>query len=250
MTVRGRDDIKSAYRDESRAGAYIATRFDDPLGAELHRRQVQLINRAVRQVQPGAMLEIACGPARLTPELEYVRTSVAVEQSPSMLLHARERLQELGRTHWRLVQGDAFELPFPDKSFDMVVTYRFLRHFDRADRGRLLREIRRVLRPRGGLIFDVAHASAYKWLLGKWGVAGSWVDDYWFERDEFVAEMRDEQLQVETLHAVHSLLHVQHYLFSYVHPRLPWLATPISRAMTALCPWDAYEWVAMCRSGS
>ena len=52
MTVRGRDDIKSAYRDETLASDYIKARFDDPFGAEVHHRQIERINRAATTLIP------------------------------------------------------------------------------------------------------------------------------------------------------------------------------------------------------
>lgn len=246
--VKGREPIKDAYRDEDRAAAYIKARFDDPFGAEVHRRQLSTINREIRRLRPEKLLEVACGPARLTPELEYVATSVAVEQSPAMLEHARLRLAQEGRTHWTLLQGDAFDLQLSPNSFDMVVTFRFLRHFDAADRHRLLGQIRRVLRPSGYLILDVSNAAGYQWLLNKWGAKGSWVDDYWFTREEFTREMAKEGFFVEAMHPVHSLIHLQYYLFSYLHKHMPRTAVGISRAVTLLLPQDACEWVAVCRS--
>jgi SAM-dependent methyltransferase len=248
MTVRGRESIKSAYRDETLVDNYIESRFTSPFFAEVHRRQVALINDVIRRERPSSLLEIACGPARLTCELDRVANSTALEQSPAMLAQARQRLQAAGRTHWTLLDGDAFDLPFPDGSFDLVVTARFLRHFDRTDRTRLISGIRRVLRPGGVLVFDVPHASAYSWLLAKWGVKGSWVDDYWFERSAFVGEMRDHGFQVDALHRIHAPIHGQHYAYSRLGSRFPGLALQVSRLMTAVVPFAAYEWLAVCRS--
>jgi ubiquinone/menaquinone biosynthesis C-methylase UbiE len=183
----------------------------------------------------------------LTPSLRHVERSVAVEQSPAMIARAVERLRRLGATHWTLIEGDGFEMPFRDASFDMVVTARFIRHFDRPDRQRLFAGIRRVLRPGGSLVFDVARRPAYQWLLNKWGAAGSWVDDYWFERDELVAEIRESGFAVESLDPVHSYVRVQHYLYSYAHPRWPRFSRALSRSITRLGARDAYEWVAVCR---
>jgi ubiquinone/menaquinone biosynthesis C-methylase UbiE len=247
MIVKGRIDIKSAYQDQALADDYIKARFEDPFGAEFHRQQLERINRAIQRADPRSLLEIACGPARLTPSLRRVEQSVAVEQSPAMIARAVERLRRLGATHWRLIKGDGFEMPFRDASFDMVVTARFIRHFDRSDRQRLYAGVRRVLRPGGWLVFDVAHGPAYRWLLSKWGVAGSWVDDFWFERDEFVAEIRENGFAVESLDPVHSHVRVQHYLYSYAHPRLPRLARTLSRSITRVGSGNAYEWVAVCR---
>jgi ubiquinone/menaquinone biosynthesis C-methylase UbiE len=247
MIVKGQVDIKTAYQDQALADEYIRARFEDPFGAEIHRQQLDRINRAIQRANPQSLLEIACGPARLTPELRHVPRSIAVEQSPAMIAGAQERLRRHGAAHWRLIKGDGFELPFREASFDMVVTARFIRHFDPSDRQRLLAGIRRVLRPGGRLVFDVAHRSSYRWLLDKWGVAGSWVDDYWFERDELVGEMQENGFAVEALDPVHSCIRIQHYVYSYAHPRLPRLAQAVSRSITRIGSRDAYEWVAVCR---
>jgi ubiquinone/menaquinone biosynthesis C-methylase UbiE len=246
--VKGREAIKEAYRDRCRANQYIQARFDDPIGAEVHRRQLDVVNRQIARVQPTSLLEVACGPARLTTDIDYVQKSVAVEQSPAMLEQARGRLIEAGRSQWTLLEGDAFELQLDPTSFDMAVTFRFVRHFDVADRARLLVEIRRVLRPGGYLIFDVASARAYHWILKKWGVAGSWVDDYWFDRPAFIKEMQDQGFKVEATYPVHAAIKTQYYLYAYLHRRCPKTTIALSRAVTSLTSVNPYEWVAVCKS--
>jgi ubiquinone/menaquinone biosynthesis C-methylase UbiE len=246
--VKGRERIKDAYRDQDRVVSYIQSRFEEPFSSGLHQRQVSVINRAIARHRPDSLLEIACGPARLTPQLAYVAKSIAVEQSPGMLEQARQRIRAAGLAQWTLIQGDAFDLQFKPASLDMVVTFRFLRHFNPADRHLLLSQIRTVLRPGGRLIFDVASDAGYRWLLKKWGREGSWVDDYWFGKREFTKEMTSEGFVVEAMYPVHSMLHFQYHLLSSVHRRLPAMARGISRVVTALVPFDPYEWVAMCRS--
>ena len=44
------------------------------------------------------------------------------------------------------IQGDATRLPFAERSFDLVVTTRFLRHLDAPARIAVLRELARVSR--------------------------------------------------------------------------------------------------------
>jgi len=55
----------------------------------------------------------------------------------------------------RAVGGDAFALPFPDASFDVVFHQGLLEHFRQAEAERLLRENIRVLKTNGILIVDV-----------------------------------------------------------------------------------------------
>ena len=56
----------------------------------------------------------------------------------------------------RLVQADAFQLPFKTP-FDLVYSFRLIRHFERPDRLRLYRQIAAVLRPGGRLVFDAVN---------------------------------------------------------------------------------------------
>jgi SAM-dependent methyltransferase len=55
-----------------------------------------------------------------------------------------------------LLRGDAFSLPLA-AAFDFVYSFRLIRHFGADDRRRLYREIRRVLRPGGRLMFDAVN---------------------------------------------------------------------------------------------
>ena len=150
----GRSNIRKAYRDDEESRNYIQTRFVEPLGAILHARQARVLKRVIASTQPERVLEIAPGPARLTTEVaSLVRHGVALDGSRPMLNIARQRLHENGGDHWRLLNGDAFELPFT-KAFNLVYTVRLIRHFDEADRRRLYQQIRRVLMDGGVLVFD------------------------------------------------------------------------------------------------
>jgi SAM-dependent methyltransferase len=159
MPLTDKQDIQTAYRDTGRVAGYIAERFERPLGRVQHARQVAFVHRALLAWGCRRVLEIAPGPARLTARLAGVFRGVALDFSPEMLRCARARLarSDCGGC-WSLVRGDAFCLPFAADSFDAVYTFRFVRHFEAEGRGRLLREIRRVLRPRGVYITDYENA--------------------------------------------------------------------------------------------
>lgn len=112
----------------------------------------------------GRILDVGTGAGLLA--LEAVRRwpsarVVGLDASTGMLgVAAREAGQRLDgdqRERLELVTADAGRLPFPDASFDLVLASFVLQLV--ADRGAVLREVRRVLRG-GGLFGSVT------WLVG------------------------------------------------------------------------------------
>lgn len=246
--IRGHKEIRAEYSRSDIAADYIDARFKrDPFGRHTHLRQVQLLHQLWPRIMPQRILEIAPGPARLTVDLPAVAHVYAVEQSQSMIEIAEERLARSRLPHWNLIRGDAFALPIGDALFDTVLSFRFLRHFDRANRARLLSEFRRTLKPGGHLILDVANATMYRWLLNKIGVAAPVVEDYWFSETDFRAEMQENRFHVQELHAVHAALPLQHYLFCYVAPRGEPLARTFASILDTFVRRKPLEWVALCR---
>lgn len=156
--IEGRQELRDAYRDDTVAREYVERRFREPLGALLHARQVASLRRQIAQLRPHRTLEIAPGPARLTVDIADAlpQPPSLMDASAQMLAEARARLRLHCRVEPRLIQGDAFNLPFRD-GFDLVYSFRLIRHFDDQDRSRLYAQIRRVLRPGGILVFDAVN---------------------------------------------------------------------------------------------
>lgn len=156
--IRGPIQLRDAYRDSGVARRYIDERFREPLGALLHRRQVDALKGVLRRHRPRQVLEIAPGPARLTAELApLLRTPITLmDTSLEMLGEARRRVAQVARAPGRFIQGDVFGLPFR-AAFDLVYAFRLIRHFEAADRERIYRELARALRPGGLLVFDAVN---------------------------------------------------------------------------------------------
>lgn len=144
--------------------AGIARRYDltnDVMSLGLHRRWKHLLLELANLSPGDSVLDLATGTGDLAiraAEGTDVR-AVGVDLTREMLEVAGERD---GSRRVRWVQGDALELPFPDGSFDRVLVGYGLRNLAELERG--IGEIRRVLKPGGG-IFSLDFAKPRSGLL-------------------------------------------------------------------------------------
>lgn len=113
----------------------------------------------------GRVLEVGAGAGHNVPHYPAgIDELVLLEPSPSLLTRALRRAADAGRAATG-VAGSAEALPFPDASFDTVVSLLVLCTV--ADPDAALREIRRVLRPDGQLLF-LEHVRADEPRLARW----------------------------------------------------------------------------------
>jgi ubiquinone/menaquinone biosynthesis C-methylase UbiE len=244
----GREGIQQPYQQDDIADHYIHSRYEkEPFGRAVHDRQVRIVKKVVIPHQVSRLLEIAPGPARLTIYASAREFACAIDQSAAMLRVAKARLTEFEHHDWKLVRGDAFCLPLRTREVDFVMCFKLIRHFAAADRRALLAEIHRILRPHGYLFLDVVNAPANHWLHTKWGVTDSWIDDYWFEKTAFEAEMQEAGFCVHALYAVHPALRLQYYIWTYLYPRASFVARVASRGLETLTAREPLEWMALCK---
>jgi SAM-dependent methyltransferase len=109
--------------------------------------------RAVGEVpRGGTIVDCPCGAGAalraLDPEHEV--RYVAVDLSPSMIRRIRRRVGKRGLRQVEVVQANATELPLPDDSADLFLSYWGLHCF--ADPAAALAEASRVLEPGGRLV--------------------------------------------------------------------------------------------------
>jgi ubiquinone/menaquinone biosynthesis C-methylase UbiE len=98
----------------------------------------------------GRVLEIGGGTGANLRFYDGVESLVVTEPEPAMLRRLQQKAREQAPLA-EVTQAPAEDLPFEDASFDTVVSTLVLCGVD--DQARSLREIRRVLRPGGRLLF-------------------------------------------------------------------------------------------------
>jgi len=102
------------------------------------------------------VLDAGCGVGWGTVRLaRFARQAVGVDIDEAAVSNARERAA--GRAEF--VVGDLLALPFPERSFDLVVCFEAIEHV--AEPQKALDELRRVLRPDGLLAVSSPNRGVY-----------------------------------------------------------------------------------------
>ncbi|UJW29969.1 class I SAM-dependent methyltransferase [Saccharothrix sp. AJ9571] len=132
-------------------GGKIYDRFASPLARELHERVVDDVAR-LGLPSEASVLDASTGPGRLAIALAGHDLAVTgIDLSPSMIDRARQNSAGVRSVTFEV--GDVAALPFPEDSFDLVVSTAALHHWSRP--ALAARELYRVLRPSGQLwIYD------------------------------------------------------------------------------------------------
>ena len=103
------------------------------------------------------VLDAACGEGYGSALLAGAAAAVAgVDISEDAIAHANGRY---GGGNLEFLTADCLALPFADHAFDCVVSFETLEHLE--DQDRLLREIRRVLKPEGFLVISSPDKAVY-----------------------------------------------------------------------------------------
>ena len=103
-------------------------------------------------LQPGEdVLDIGCGAGMDTLIAAQMvgpgGTVTGIDVTPAMVAKARRSATEMGLTTVTIVEGSAEQLPFPDGSFDVVISNGVIDLI--PDKDAVFSEIARVLRPGG-----------------------------------------------------------------------------------------------------
>ncbi len=112
----------------------------------------RLIEQA--HIEPGqCVLDLGCGTGTLTVLIKtlHPEAEVAGVDGDTEVLDLAKAKAERADVNIKWDHGLAFELPYPNQSFDRVLTSLMLHHLTSDNKRRTFREVLRVLRPGGEL---------------------------------------------------------------------------------------------------
>ena len=245
--IEGATAIRDAYLDDTLARRYVADRFTQPLGALPHARHVRAVERVIATARPERILEIGPGPARVTADVRHTSATLfLLDSSAAMLREARRRLTGIT---CRYLQGDVFDLPV-QSAFDLVYSFRLIRHFAADDRKRIYAQIARSLRPGGWLVFDAVNEIVSAPLRARSGSEAHQHYDALLRPDVLRAELEAAGFEVLGLEGVQHRYALLYALQTFVAPRSALVARIAMEAVDRLLGGEPLEWIVICRRRS
>ncbi len=149
----------------------LARRYDLWAGlTESHARRLCLDAARIRNGE--TVLEVAVGTGIMFVEILKLNPdglTEGVDITQEMLAAAQRKAAAMGASGYKLTQGDAYELAYPDCHFDVLVNNFMFDLLPETDFARVLGEFRRVLRPGGRLVLANMTRPG-RWYQGLWEV--------------------------------------------------------------------------------
>lgn len=146
-------------------GGRLFARLYDPMMSAIEHAGLGEVRCALLTAAKGSVVEIGAGTgANLACYGPGCDQLTLTEPEPAMIRHLQRRVRERAPGAL-LLRAPAEDLPFTDHSFDVAVSTLVLCTVD--DPLRALRELRRVLRP-GGILLFLEHVRADHTGLARW----------------------------------------------------------------------------------
>jgi 2-polyprenyl-3-methyl-5-hydroxy-6-metoxy-1,4-benzoquinol methylase len=163
--------------------------------------------RQVELLAPGPglrVLDLGCGRGEVLLACARRGAAVAgVDYSHAAVEISRETLAEVAQAE--VVQGDVAQLPWPDASFDRVLSGDVIEHLHPADGAAMLREARRVLRPGGRVVVHTSPNRLFldvAWPLARWPLLAAGYGESVHRLEAWVAASKRYHVNEQTLHGL------------------------------------------------
>ncbi len=153
----GKDEVRQIYRK-------LAAGYD--VWGNLAESKARKLSLKLADIHDGdAVLEVAVGTGLTFAEILKLNPSgmsVGIDLTEEMLVKARKRADKTGSGNYTLKVGDAYNLEFPDDTFDVVLNNYMFDLIPEEDFIRVLTEFKRVLKPGGKLVL-ASMTQGQKW---------------------------------------------------------------------------------------
>ena len=134
---------------ESKLYSEFAPFYDRVFGKMFYNRLERVIEDL--DIPPGAqVLEVGAGTGTSFPAYPTHCNVTGVDLAPDMLARARQKIEENGWGHLKVMEMNALDLKFPDNSFDFVMAFHVVTVV--PDPVLMIAEAKRVCKPSGKIV--------------------------------------------------------------------------------------------------
>ena len=243
VPISGQEQIEAFYSSSETAATYVKDRFESELMLLLSDRQVGAVQQVMQDAKPLSTLEVAPGPGRISRAINPAGELVCLEFNDEMITEGKRWCDD--RVQW--VHGNAFELPFAEGAFDFAYTFRFIRHFHRADRNRVYAQLCKVVRPGGLFMMDAVNGIVSQPLRDADPDDYPVYDKLYSSQQELRDELAEAGFRVIRIDPVQRWIRLQSQVQILVGPRCRWLCRKVIRALERVPRRSALEWIVTCR---
>jgi phosphatidylethanolamine/phosphatidyl-N-methylethanolamine N-methyltransferase len=147
---------------ESKLYSEFAPLYDRVFGKIFYSRLERVIEDL--DIPPGAqVLEVGAGTGTSFPAYPIHCNVTGVDLAPDMLARARQKIEDHGWSHLKVMEMNALDLKFADNSFDYVMAFHVVTVV--PDPVRMVAEAKRVCKSSGRIVI-VNHFTSDKPVLG------------------------------------------------------------------------------------
>lgn len=156
--VKGIRTMKKYYEDKKVTLEYSKQRFSKyPFNIINHEEQVavkDIITSNFLNDTKIKLIDLSSGDGRMLNVLNKIGLTIALDNSEEMHNISAQLNKNINKDIIRII-GDNFNIPIKNNSLDVIICFRFLRHFEYNLRNQLYKTFSHLLKNNGILIFDV-----------------------------------------------------------------------------------------------
>jgi len=199
-----KEDLKKYYND--RVASYASSyKGGGRYPSNYYRLQIVLKLLSDLKNGPGKILDAGCGDARVLKKvLESGYQVVGFDNSIEMLKEGKRTLQEAGFEPEKIYEGDIYQIPAKDASFDTILCLGVLSNLPNHDI--VFREFTRVLKPGGTVIFSLTNQLFDLFTFNKFTI--DMISKLMNEADVSKNVQKDVSEKLSTLLGISSITHV------------------------------------------
>jgi len=142
---------------------YTGERFiplDDLMKDETAFEHLHRYHTVAELIKNKVVLDIASGEGYGSAILARSAQKVfAIDIDPEVIQHAKKKYAEFGNIEFLI--GQAENIPLPDNSIDVIISYETIEHLDESSQEKFLQQITRVLKENGSLVISTPDKTNY-----------------------------------------------------------------------------------------